>query len=221
MLHNIDLYYVEDSHFLINPNYDNINFKINIIFIINEKNINNYNINLLFLLKQQYNNYNIIIFLNNVDVNNLEKYKSSNIYIFKSNNTLTNIEIIISLTQLASNNSLILIIDNDYLINPMFSLEFINKLFFSKKILVTDYYSNTNINILIFKKELLSELEILDKNNNIEYMNLLYIFLKEKSFSQYFLKEYNFTYIDKKYFIKKEYNLINNYYDYFFDNYSD
>ena len=197
---NIDFIYVEDSNFLINPKYNNLNFKINIIFIINEKNIDKYNYNLLFLLRQQY--------------------KSSNIYIFKSNIKLKNIEIIISLTQLAYNNSLILIIDNDYLINPMLSLEFINKLFFSKKILVSDYYSNENINILIFKKELLLGIEVLD--NDIKYMNLLYSFLKENSFNQYFLKEYsNFNNIDiEKYFVKKEYNLINNYYEYFFDNYS-
>jgi GR25 family glycosyltransferase involved in LPS biosynthesis len=219
---NIDYIYVEEYTTLIKETHSNLNFKINIIFIINENNKDNYIYNLLFLLKESYNNYNLIIFLNNVEVDDLEKYRSKkeNIYIFKSNLLLSNIDIILFLTELANNNSIILIIDNNYLINPLFSLEFINNLFFLKKILFTDYYSNENINLLIFKKELLLNVDILNKIDDSKYIEILYTFLKRNSFNKNFLKNNNTFLIDQEYFCIKPINLINNYYARFMDNYS-
>ena len=224
---NIDHIYVEEYTILIKETHKNLNFKMNIIFIINESNKDNYIYNLLFLLKESYNNYNLIIFLNNVEVDDLEKYtdnkeqKKTYIYIFKSNILLSNIDIILFLTELANNDSLIIVIDNNYLINPLFSLEFINNLFFSKKILFTDYYSNENINLLIFKKELLLNVDILNKIDDGKYIKILYTFLKRNSFNKNFLKNNNTFLIDQEYFCIKQINLINNYYAKFMDNYSD
>jgi GR25 family glycosyltransferase involved in LPS biosynthesis len=226
---NIDHIYVEEYTTFLKKTHSNLNFKMNIIFIINETNKDNYIYNLLFLLKESYNNYNLIIFLNNVQVDDLEKYtinkekKENNtldIYIFKSNILLSNIDIILYLTELANNNSIILVIDNNYLINPLFSLEFINNLFFSKKILFTDYYSNENINLLIFKKELLLNVDILNKIDDSKYIEILYTFLKKKSFNKNFLKNNSYS-LDQEYFCVKPINLINNYYAKFMDNYSD
>ena len=221
---NIEHIYVEEYITSIKETHQNLNFKMNIIFIINETNKDNYIYNLLFLLKESYNNYNLIIFLNNIEVDNLEKYKEKkekDIYIFKSNLSLSNTDIILFLTELASDNSIILIIDNNYLINPLFSLYFINNLFFLKKILFTDYYSNENVNLLIFKKELLSNVDILNKIDDSKYIEILYTFLKKKSFNKNFLKNNNNYLIDQEYFCVKKINLINDYYTRFMDNYSD
>jgi GR25 family glycosyltransferase involved in LPS biosynthesis len=220
---NIDHIYVEDYTIAIKETHRNLNFKINIIFIINEHNKDNYIYNLLFLLKESYNNYNLIIFLNNVEINDLEKYTDNkeNIYIFKSNLLLSNIDIILFLTELAANDSLIVIIDNNYSINPLFSLEFINILFFSKKILFTDYYSNENIDLLIFKKELLLNVDILNKIDDNKYIEILYAFLKKKSFNKNVLKNHSTLLTDQEYFCLKSVNLINNYYAKFMDDYSD
>jgi GR25 family glycosyltransferase involved in LPS biosynthesis len=221
---NIEHIYVEEYITDIKETHQNLNFKMNIIFIINESNKDDYIYNLLFLLKESYDNYNLIIFLNNVEVDDLEKYtekKEKDIYIFKSNLLLSNIDIILFLTELGTDNSIILIIDNNYLINPLFSLYFINNLFFSKKILFTDYYTNENINLLIFKKELLLNVDILNKIDDSKYIEILYTFLKKKSFNKNFLKNNNNNLTDQEYFCLKKINLINNYYARFMDNYSD
>ncbi len=219
---SIDHIYIEEYINPIKETHKTLNFKINILFIIDENNIDKYIQNLLFLLKEKYDNYNLIIFLNNIKIDILEKYeKSNNIFIFKSNSLLNNIDIILFLTELADDNSLILIIDNNYLINPLFSLEFINKLFFSKKILFTDYYSNENINLLIFKKELLTHLTLATKVDNSKYMIILYTFLKRATNNKNFLKNYDNNLLIKDYFCFKSFDIIDNYYAKFMDNYSD
>jgi GR25 family glycosyltransferase involved in LPS biosynthesis len=127
----------------------------------------------MYILNQDYDNYNIIIFLKNITDVNLEsslleyKKKYNNIFIFSNTKLTLNIDIIIFLTKYVDNNSLIVLIDNNYLINPLFSLLYINLLFFTKNISITDYYSN-NSNLLVFKKELL--LSIL---SNYEYIDIV------------------------------------------------
>jgi GR25 family glycosyltransferase involved in LPS biosynthesis len=219
---NIDHIYIEENINEIKETHKTLNFKINILFIIDQDNKDKYIYNLLFLLKQNYDNYNLIIFLNNILINNIEKYKKKdNIFIFKSTSLLNKIDIILFLNELASDNSLTLLIDNNYLINPLFSLEFINKIFFSKKILFSDYYSNKNSNILTFKKELLTHFTTLNKVDNNKIFEILINFLKKKTDNKNFLKNYNKNLLHKDYFCLKSFNIMDNYISKFMDNYSD
>jgi GR25 family glycosyltransferase involved in LPS biosynthesis len=233
----------------INVSYDNstkinecfvpLNLKINIVFIID--NINNYTIyNILFFINQNYDNYNIILFFNNIPVDKevYDYVKAYNkfIFIFSSNVKLLNIQILNYLIQLSEHNSLILIINN-YLINIKISLNYINLLFFSRKLLVTDYYSYKNFDVLTFNRELFSYLDenIISKefntSNNVNYLKILgKIFKKlfpENSFVENY--EYNLKYINSFSELnsinftenKLIYNLsLNNYLSQKFDNYS-
>ena len=176
-----------------------LNLKINIIFIINEDNIKYYESNIKYILKkEEYNNYNIIIFFNNISIKDLDIYKEyDNIYTFNSKKKILNIDIILFLTKLADDNSLIIIIDNTSLINPLFSLNYINLLFIARKLLITDYYSNDLLNILIFKKELLLSIKYnflsnVFGNNDKNYLIILYRILKKNSFNNNYLKMYDY-----------------------------
>lgn len=153
---DFDFIYVEEKFENIICTNNFLNLKINLIFIINKDNIKNSEYNIKTLLNQNYNNYNIIIFLNNIvsDIfSNINE--NSNVFIFKSTDNKLNIDIILFLIKLSDNNSLISIIDNTYLLHPNFSLNYINILFISKKLLLTDIYSNKYLNLLIFKKNYL------------------------------------------------------------------
>ena len=198
-----------------------LKFNFNIIFIINDINEVNNESNLLLLLKQDYENLNIIIFFN-IEVSKDYENKFSNFiknnninnilfYIFKSSKIISNIEIIIFSTKLAKDNSIMVIIDNTFLLNPLFSLDYINLLYFSKKLLITDFYSNENINLLFFKKELLLSLPnyILNKinNNYLEYLLLLF----KKITNNYYLRKHLNNKINENIIIKNIYNLENNY----------
>ena len=183
--------------------YNKLNFKMNVILILDNKNNTFFINNLLNLLKSEYNNYNIIIFINDVLIETLPEFKNiidtinkiSNIFIFKSKSKKLMIEIIFNLTQLASEDSLILFLDNNYLLNPLFSFEYINLLFFSRQILLTNIYSNKNLNLLIFKKELLLNkfylnqtlLTLFIEDEVNYYINLLYIILKKDLNNNHFL----------------------------------
>ena len=176
----------KESQNIIIPNYSlnsSLNIKINIIFIINS--INNYTeYNILFMSNQNYNNYNIILFFNNISINK-ELYKDikkqSNIFIFSSDEKLLNIEILSYLSKLADSNSLILIF-NDYLVNTKLSLNYINLLFFCRKLLVTDFYSNENFELLFFKRELLNGINEDIINNQFSNDNTNYITILKKIF---------------------------------------
>ena len=176
-----------------------VNFKINVIFIINE-NENYYEKNLLHFLNDKYSNINIIIFLNNINKDKLKiNYKNyKNIFIFKSNKKLLNIDIITYITKLAENNSLILLINNNYLITHNYSLNYINLLFFFRQLLITDYSSCQFVNIIVYKKELFTKIPLniiysfFDIYNDDTYLiNLLYL-LKNISYDKNYVKKYDY-----------------------------
>jgi GR25 family glycosyltransferase involved in LPS biosynthesis len=216
-----------------------LNLKINIIFIID--NINNYTIyNILFFINQNYDNYNIILFFNNISVDkevcNYVKTYNKFIFIFSSTVKLLNIEILNYLVQLSEHNSLILVINN-YPINIRIMLSYINLLFFSRKLLVTDYYSCKNSDVLIFNRELFSYLNenIINKefnnSNNINYLKILGKIFKKLFPENSFVENYenNLKYINSFSELnsinynedKLIYNLsLNNYLSRKFDNYS-
>lgn len=127
--------YVENEYSKIISNELSCNLKINIIFIINDENINYCYYNIQKILKSDYDNFNILILIKN-NSNKFDEFKGDNIFINK--------QIVID------NNSLIIVIDNKYLIDEIFSLECINLLFITQKI----FYINW-LNLFIFKKELL------------------------------------------------------------------
>ena len=177
----------------------NINFKINIIFIINEddKYIQK---NLLFFLKEKYTNFNIIIFFNNIknDKFNIDYKKYNNIFIFKSNKKLLNIDIIIYLTKISEKNSLMILINNNYLVNNNYSLNYINLLFFLRRLLVTDYFGSQNTNIIVYKRELLTIIpqytiyKLFGINNNDKYLIYLLFLFKKISHDKNYLLNYDF-----------------------------
>ena len=214
---DIEYIYIEKvyNNITITPFF--FNLKMNIIFIINKDNNKYYKLNIKYILnKEEYNNYNIILFFNNVPITDTDIYKEyDNIYTFNSTKEILNIDIILFLTKLADNNSLIIIIDNKYLINPLFSLDYINLLFISRKLLVTDYYSNELLSLLIFKKELLLSVKYnilynLFENNDKNYLIILYKILKKISFNNNYLKPYDLDY-DLNINIIDNYNIYENY----------
>ena len=190
--------YVEEKFENIICTNNFLNLKINLIFMINKDNLKNSEYNIRTLLNQSYNNYNIIIFLNNIVSDRFSNMnENNNVFIFKSTDNKLNIDIILFLIKLSDNNSLISIIDNTYLLHPNFSLNYINMLFISKKLLLTDIYSNKYLNLLIFKKELF--IFILNdciynilKNNDSNYLLYLYNIFKKINSNHFYLKNYVF-----------------------------
>ena len=236
---DFEFIYVEEKFDEIVCKNNFINLKINLIFIIDENNIKNSIYNIKKLLNENYDNYNIIIFLNNVINNSFSNLNKSNIYIFNSSEYKLNIDILIFLIKLSDNNSLIAIIDNKYLMHPNFSLNYINLLFISKKLLLSDIYSNDFLNILIFKKELFFIIEnvynILKENDTI-YLSYLYNIFNKIESNHFYLKKYSFDYhfdlnmnidinnvFDNNLYFYLESTQLNLFYSYssmFFDNYS-
>jgi GR25 family glycosyltransferase involved in LPS biosynthesis len=211
-----------NDNLYINYEYDKIiecgylpSFQINIIFIIDNEN-SYYESNLLFLIKKFYNNYNIIIFLNNISILNIINYKNEyeNISIFTSNKLIKNIDIVLFITKLSKDNSLILICDNNYIINKNLSLDNINLKFIIDRLFVSDLYSDYN-NILIFKKEKLLEINnsIFNYFENNKYLSYLALTFKKLLFKNYNLKEYTvdnivFNKIESLYNVELYYNII-------------
>ena len=78
------------------------------------------------------------------------------------------IDIIQYIKNIVDDNSLIILLDNKYIINPQFSLEYINLLFIVNNLYISNYYSenNENINILIFKKEIF---DLILEDNKLPY----------------------------------------------------
>jgi GR25 family glycosyltransferase involved in LPS biosynthesis len=165
-------------------------FKINVIFIVDETNIDYFQYNLNLLLDQDYSNFNIIIFYNGISKSN---FKSNKIFVFENTKKIENIKILLFLIKLADNDSLITIIDSKYLLNPLISLSYINLLFLSRKLLLTDFYSNGTLNIITFKKELIYMFEnnlseIISIYNN-QYLDILYFILKNITKNNNYLKK--------------------------------
>jgi GR25 family glycosyltransferase involved in LPS biosynthesis len=211
--------------------------KINIILFFNEKNYNNFENNISILLQENYKNYNIIIFFLNIDdfiINDKKifmKNFKNNIFVFSNkNNNIINYNIIIALAELSENNSLILIIDNNFILDIQFSLEYINSKFCNSRneILELNCYQR---NIIISTKEyfLSTLLNNNEKNNiftnfhksdsNINLIefnenNILYNYLKSIFLEYNFSSENNFEYNEKysfnsivnHYLAEKEYN---------------
>ena len=166
----IYIYNSNDNKKIYNSGYI-LNFKINIIFIINNNFYYNYS-NILYFLNDKYNNYNIIIYINNIDIklineiyiNKLDKQNNVKIFYNSDNILKIDIDILLELYNNLDENSLILKFNDNYLIEPNINLENINMLFISKKLLFSNYYPN----ISIFKRELLLNLQ--------DYLNNAYKF---------------------------------------------
>jgi GR25 family glycosyltransferase involved in LPS biosynthesis len=223
--YDINYIYIKEQNVDDNFNYriGNIYFKINILFIIDNKtDFHIFEANVLILIRQNYINYNIIIFINNVNIDlNIEYYKSihNNIYLYKSDIKLESLLIIYEINKLCDNNSLMMIMQN-YLLDPTISLSFINLLFISKNLLSTDFYT------LFIKKELINF--IIYKyyiNENFDHI----IFLKNyivKITNNYYFNKQNIKqiyieniYIDNNYYLFSK-NILNNYLALNYNNFS-
>jgi GR25 family glycosyltransferase involved in LPS biosynthesis len=213
------------SEYFESNNYINNIFinKINIILFFNEKNYNNFENNISILLDENYKNYNIIIFFLNIDdfiINDKKKFIKdfkNNIFIFSNkNNNIVNYNIIIALVELSQNDSLILILDNNFILDIQFSLEHINSKFCEcqKEILELNCYQR---NIIISTKEYFLS-KILNNDgisfNKFNENNILYNYLKsiflEYNFSSennlQYNEQYSFNNIVNNYLAEKEYN---------------
>ena len=213
--------YVEDKdNKYISNDKDFINLKINMIFFINEDNLNESFYNINFILNNKYDNYNIIVFLNfETDI-----FNNLNIYILKNNIKKSNISILLYITKICENNSLIIIIDKNILLNDTFSLEYINLIFIAKKLVVSDFF-----NLFIFKKELLFIIQNYEifkilENFNDNYLIILFSYFKILSNNNSYLKNFNLDYNFKEdIFLLDNYEIIfdKNIYYYFENNQED
>ena len=216
-----------ENRILIENNF--IEFKFNIIFIIDEKDnlyakylFNNFLRILESLNESQYINFNIIIFFNGVSnsiflkdkfdfYRNLKsKSDSCIIYYLSCEIKKTHIEILYHLTKLSDDNSIILYIDNNHPLDPRINLKYINNLFFVRKLLFTNYYTNQIYNIIFYKKEILCCIP----NNHIELMENIEDIL-------YYLKNITFNYYCQKLDLNledKQKNRINQYNKYILNN---
>ena len=246
ILHNLsnsfEYIYVENLNFNCSLMLNNKSFlKINIIMIIDNTNINYFQTNLNLLLKEEYSNFNIVIFYNNINsthstnvvkLNNKIK-ESKNVFIFENKKSVDNISILRFLIKLADNETLIMIIDNKYLLNPLISLSYINLLFLGRKLLLTDFYANNILNIITFKKELLYICDnylvknILDGDYNNQYLEILYFIFKNITKNNSYLKKrdniffkVDYSMNNERYIFYKNERILNEYLSIHLDNFS-
>ena len=206
-----------EKDIIINSHLIKIFFKINILFLIDIKNIKNLELNLFKIHKNiNYNEFDLQIYIltNNIDehykkyiiekycniilINNDCKSYIDTIYEIFSNSTFdstSNKKNIINHNEELQDN-LILFFDNKSILTDDFSLYNINYHFFLNNINFTNIYSNRFQNIIILKKSLLN------KNNIIEEIK---IFFKNRTFD--FLIEdliIFFKSVDKNYYLFNE-----------------
>ena len=195
----INQYFLNNYTYICNIDYNivyiadekiNLN-KINIIFIVDKDNINYCEYNLQKILKKNYININILVFIkDNIFINNSNNF---NKFIVKNVDTKNITNIILYLNELLDHNSLIVLFDNKYLIDDRFSLESIYSFFILNELLINDYF-----NFIIFKKELLNYCK--DENTFNLLRNNDISFIKESHTIDSLIEIYKKNRINYKYF---------------------
>lgn len=162
--------------------YKKIDFFVILIVDKNDNyNIINHNINIL--LDQNYFNYTILLYFNNIDYIDIKQYINKKIYLYKSFIEISKIDILYFFSKLCNKNSYFIVVDNKNIIDYEFSLNNLSNYLLINNIFVSDK-GYDNFNLFIIKNEILIDLVSYFINNTYTnkyddcYINCLCYVLK-------------------------------------------